>query len=53
MPKKLTIFTVNLIDNDYINTPLHQFCIKSWQKLVDYYNSIGYETNIKIFNYDD
>lgn len=51
--KKITIFTANLWNDDYLETPLHRFCIDTWQRAKKDIESQGYECEIKIFNYDD
>lgn len=40
----MTIFTINPFNDDYINWPLHKFCMKTWER---------FDIPIKIFKYDD
>lgn len=53
MKKPITIFTASMFNNNYLNTPLHKFCITSWDRLKNYFNSNGYVCKIKIYDYDD
>jgi len=51
--KKITIFTANLWNDGRLETPLHKFCIDTWQRAKSNIESQGYECEIKIFSYDD
>ena len=51
--KKITIFTASLWNDGYLETPLHRFCMNSWQRAKSNIESQGYECEIKVFNYDD
>ena len=51
--KKITIFTASLWNDGYLETPLHKFCIDTWQRAKLNIENQGYECEIKIFNYDD
>ncbi len=49
---KITIFTLALQNKDInktIDYPLHQLCIKSWDKIIKYLKDRGYEAEIKIY----
>ena len=35
MAKQITIFTLNVYDNDYFNQPPSDFCRKSWHRLFE------------------
>lgn len=52
MKSKITIFTISVLNNDYLKSPVVRACIKSWDGLIDIFKSFGYETEIKIFDYN-
>jgi len=52
---RITIFTLALSDSDIkmtINSPLHQLCVSTWNKIVDYIRKQGSSAVIKIYNDD-
>lgn len=51
--KKITVFTVQLTNNNYLQHPVCQLCLNSWPRLIEQFKNIGYDCEIKIFNYDD
>jgi len=50
---KITIFSVNIENNDYLNDTKQQICIDSWKKLKVNIENQGYKCEIKIFQPDD
>lgn len=53
MQNKITLFTVNIENNQKIERPLHQLCIMSWERLKSHFESLGYSCEIKIYSYND
>ena len=53
--RELTIFSLNVDDGISENSKqLHNFCFKTWDRLVEYFKSLNYNVQIKIYTkYDN
>lgn len=52
MKKSITIFTANVNDNNDLQSSLHTFCIKSWERLVVAFKKINIDCKITIFDFN-
>ena len=51
--EKITVFSLVWYNKDYLNKPLRKLCLSSWERLVDYFKSRGYDAEIKIYTEED
>ena len=53
MTKEITIFTLNVYNNNYLSLPPSDFCMNSWYRLVNSIKELGYQAKIKIYTNED
>lgn len=53
MNHKITFFTAEMTDNNYLEEPVCKFCMNSWHRIIDNMKKRGEEAEIKVYRYND